>query len=968
MARGVAALDVVEAGQRRAVLVGGDAGVGKTRYVEELLAHARARGWLIAAANCASVGDLSAPLGSWKDLAVDLAAQLGEETCSALGGSGWQGLQELLSEGPSRWTASTSQLLDLMHEVLVAFSRQAPLVVVIEDVHWADPFTVNAITSLVRSRRPARLLVVVTWRTEDITRGHPLLVQIGEWHRAPSVVAVDVRPLGEVEVRQMLCGQLGREVNRALVRTFMARTGGNPLLVEELLRVGIGQPMPSQLRGVLDSRFVAVSAAGRELLAAASLLGQTFDPDLVAQVLSWTAVEMDEALRENLGQNLIVATESGRYGFRHALIREYAHTDLMPAARRALHQEIALVLMVRGGEGGTEAALAFHWAEAGDIDQALIWSLRAARTASASLAHAEATDLYRRALRWWDDVADAEQLTGLRRSAVRVMAARAALLAADLDSLEEWCRDALGDTNPVEDPRAAADWWAMYAEAARLAGDDEERETRLGQAADLLKATPEGPHAAILAELARLTSLHGDPVTGLADAETALRLALESMDAAAEAASLHAIAMAQSMVGQDPVNTFWSAIARATEAGADLVLFRCYVNLTDTLLRRGSYRECVAAAERGVEQLTGRGMLHACAGTLLGNAAQAMIATGEWATAASALEQAITLEESAPVGWFLDELRATLLIRRGQAPAAVQLLAQSTEAVQRLRRSDDDLLRRRTVTAEALQQSGRYSEALTEVEQGLKATTTVWDAAAQITAIGAQLVVALDQQGRSRRRSTDPDLTEEPRLSAVVELLRSIVRRLRPDPGSSAEAWVALARAEMTRTSLFSQADAQAANDHPWVAAPTASQWADLVERWSELGCPYESSYAIYRQAEALLLSQGRRDEADHLLRESMDTAARLGAEGLSGDINALRRRAGLVRQKGDGSNLTEREQEVLQLLTIGSTNKQIGQSLFITEKTASVHVSNLLRKLGVASRLEAAAIAHLRSRDLPLD
>ena len=558
--------------------------------------------------------------------------------------------------------------------------------------------------------------------------------------------------------------------------------------------------MPRELRGILDARFTAASGNCRDLLAAGALLGQTFDVGLVAQVRSWTGVEMDAALREALDQNLVVPTADGGYGFRHALVREHALAHLMPSERRALHHEIAVVLTERGA-AGKESALAFHWASAGAADQALVWSLRAARAASGGLAHAEATDLYRQALLGWDEVQGAGELTGLRRIDMRMLAARAALLAGDLNSLESWCLDSLRELDPVSERVLAAQWWALFAEAARLAGAEDERGHRLKRAADLLTGTASSAlTATVRADLARFTILRGDPVTGLAEARAALAIATAVHDAAAEAASLSAIATAQPFVDQDPVSTYWAAISRADDAGADVVLHQCYVNLTDAFLRDGRYAECVSAAARGVDALTRRGLLQSCGGTLLGNAAQAMISTGDWASAEIALDRATELEDNAPIKRFLDELRATLLLRRGETSTAMAVLAETTGEVERTARPDD-LIRRRTVTAQALLQSTRHLDALEEVLRGLTVVSDsiAWEAAAQLCAIGRQSLVALDQERRSAGKPRDSDQTSISRQQAAEQLLDDVIRLIEPTPGSPAETWLRLAEAERTR-------------------------------------------------------------------------------------------------------------------------------------------------------------------------
>ena len=175
-----------------------------------------------------------------------------------------------------------------------------------------------------------------------------------------------------------------------------------------------------------------------------------------------------------------------------------------------------------------------------------------------------------------------------------------------------------------------------------------------------------------------------------------------------------------------------------------------------------------------------------------------------------------------------------------------------------------------------------------------------------------------------------------------------------------------MAAAEMTRTTPDEQHLPNQGLATPVVVPPQPDRWAEVVLLWSELGCPYERSYSLLRHAEALLASRGPRDVADRLLQEAADAAMRLGAEALAAEVRSLRQMAGLTGGPSPSKGLTRREEEILELLGRGLSNRQIGHTLFISDKTASVHVSNLLRKLGASSRLEAAAIAHLRTREEP--
>src|SRR6266568_4823740 len=407
-----AALDRALAGETGFVLLGGEAGVGKTRLLRELSARAEDAGFGVLSGQCVEPGAEGLPFAPLVDVLRTLARTMPPDQLGRVLGPAASALSRLLPElapeaqppGSAGETPQKAQLLELVMGVLGRLSAVRPVLLAVEDVHWADGSTLDLAAFLIRSLPAARVLLVITYRSDELDRHHPLRPLLAAWERDRSVRHVGLRRFGREEVAAQLRAILGADTEPGVADVVFGRSGGNAYLVEELagvVRAG-GDPagLPPSLRDVLLSRVDALSAAAQRLLRTASVAGRTVPDRLLAEVAGVARAELFAALRETVENHLLVVDPAGHgYQFRHALTRDAVYED-----------------MLAGDEAALPAALAHHWYAALDLPRALPAAIDAATRAAASYAPAEALRHLERALEIWRRVPDAERRTGLDRT------------------------------------------------------------------------------------------------------------------------------------------------------------------------------------------------------------------------------------------------------------------------------------------------------------------------------------------------------------------------------------------------------------------------------------------------------------------------------------------------------------------------------------------------------------------------
>ncbi len=959
-------------------IVGGEAGVGKTRLVGELTARAAADGYLVLLGQCVELGAEGLPLAPLVDALRTLARTTPPADLADILGPAGSGLAALVPElaasptvGPRGADLQPAQLLELVLGLLTRLSAIRPVAFVIEDLHWADRATLDLVALLVRSLRDCRVLLIATYRSDELHRRHPLRTLLTSWDRVRSVDRIDLARFTRTEVEAQLAAILGDEFQAGVADVVFDRSGGNAYLVEELAEVirrdGDPADLPPSLRDLLVSRVDAVSPAAQLVLRTAAVAGRTVPDRLLAQVTDAEEADLYAALRELVENHLLVVDPGGYgYAFRHALTRDAVYEDMLPGERVRLHAAYGAALTSGSGlidATALPAALAHHWFAALDLPRALTSAINAASHAMTSYAPAEAMAHLERALEIWPQVPDAPQQTGLDRVEVTRLAAEAACRCGAMDRSRVLLANALADVPPDADPVRRALLLERYAEAQRDCGRADEAAASLEQALALLPADQTvRAHAVVQAALATLATRDSDMAAAAVAAGRAATAARVAGARDVEADATITLGSARSYLGpaEAGLEPLRSGLRLALDLDIPVTALRGYINLSDVLEMLGRHEEAARVAAEGRVLAAKSGLARTLGCYLAGNQAEPLLRLGRWAEAEQLTADALATAPEGVFGATLLQLRAETAAMRGRYDEAAAELDSAQQAL-----GD-------TAGAQFVQPM-RYVEAMIALGRGELAagrTAVAAGLAGQATVLGGRytwpllwlgLRIEADQAVASRDRRQ--------KIPARSGQRRSEINKIAVDldtPVPSALGYRALLLAEEARA-------AGAGEPEAWSAAVTA---------WQDAGEPYPLAYALLRLAEARS-TMGDRQSAAEVVARAQEIAERIGAEPMMAEAAALRRRARLAhpaRPLADGApesdgeqapadelarfGLTEREREVLALLSAGRSNPEIAQALFISAKTASVHVSNILAKLGVASRVEAAAVAHRLAPD----
>ncbi|MBB4694454.1 ATP-binding protein [Paractinoplanes abujensis] len=899
------------------VLVGGEAGVGKTRLVEEFCQSLTTDPVRVLAGQCLELGEEGLPFAPFAGALRDLLRAEGPEV---LDGHERE-LARLLPElGPPPEGEARRGLL---FNAVAAVLGRAPLVLVIEDLHWADRSTRDLIAFLVRAARLPQLLLITTYRTDELHRGHPLRPFLGELDRVRGVLRLELDRLDREGTSELLTHLVGAEPDPRTVDAVNERAQGNPFFIEQFAAAADPScDFPATLRDLLLARVDQLPEPAQRVLRVAAVGGTRFGHELLARVAGMPEADLESALRAVVAAQLVVVVDAdGDYEFRHALVREAVHDDLLPGEHARLHARYAQAVEAEPhlvAAGRAPAEIAHHWHAAHDRPRALVTAKIAADEAKCRFAYGEQVRLLDRVLQLWEEVPDARSLLGLDHLDLLEESALAALHSGEYSRALMLTKAALGDLDAEAEPLRAGRLLVRRAKLLRTAGKSDAR-PECDEALRLLTSAPHSPEQVrLLAELAHLIS-SVDAARGFEVAQLAMAGANESGDliaiVSAEVAYGSSCSGRQTAVEALPVMR--EATHRARAAGDFPSFTRGLISVSDSLFELGRYAESADAAAEGLPEADRIGVGRTTGVYLLANHAEALIALGRWDEADARLAEAARLDppETMALPWL--RLRARIRLARGREDAETLVTRAAT------------FLRRPYLSTE-----GRLATV------DLRLTAALGSAPATTAVETARAALA------------EPNLTVLPRYAWAI--LAHAAEAAADAGDTELAAQVAGVAAGLPQRYPAQVAFAAQTRAH---LEGGAGRWAETVEAWRADGHRHELASALLRQAEAQAAT-GDRAAAAGAIAESVAIAAALGAVPLTEAADTLSRRLGIRPSAHRDELLTVREREVLRLVAEGHSNSRIAAGLYISPKTASVHVSRIIAKLQVSNRGEAAAVA----------
>ncbi|MFF4948726.1 AAA family ATPase [Streptomyces chattanoogensis] len=929
-------------GQPSAILIAGEAGVGKSRLVSEFAAQLPASAWQLTGA-CLEIGENGLPFAPFTAILRELVRTIGLEEVRHMLPNGETGeLGRLLPslsrpDSADETDLARARLFEQFLALLQALGQRAPVLLVVEDVHWADRSSLDLLTFIIRNQQSVPdVLAVVTYRSDRLAPAQRVRRLLAEMERMAWAQRIDLGRLTKSEVTTQLRGLLGHPPTPELSETIYRRSEGNPLLVETLLTCGAGpgEPLPSSIRDLLVAPLERLAEQTQSVVRAAAVGGVRVGHALLAEVTGLDDLALSTALRSAVASNLLVV-EGDSYVFRHALIREVIEGELLPGERSVLHVRYGEALerhphLAPPGRGALE--LAHHWHAVAEQhpQRAFAAAWDAAESAEASLAYAEQSRILETVLDLWDQAPDVARRLGNDRRSVLDKAIQAAMLSGEGGHAMTLIATALADVEPADNPGRAAQLLRHRGELRQALGQPGAVDDLRTAARIMPPQHPDRPN--VLNTLThRLLTIPCDE-EGIAIATEAIRAARAAGDIRAEVVASTNLAYAQARTGDLDRQLPHLAQARAKaqsihDPAALMHTFRCEA---DVLQGTGRYEQAAESARRGLAAASRAGLLRTFGPTHAANVAEALIATGHWDEATEILDHSLELAPAPSFRAYLLVLRGSIALARGDLPLA-ESAADFAHGVFSWGTSDaQDLLPLICFASDLALAKGNEAQAVANVEQTLARNEAIstprylWP----LLILGARVAHA------------SPTLP-----TALCELAAKL-----PVIGPVQQAQQLTFTAETARVRGSSQ----------------PSAWDRCATAWGELHQPYQQGLALLRAAEAAAEAGDRQAAADRL-RAARHNADLLGARGLLTDIEQLARLARLPlnspphehRSPGQHLGLTPREHEVLQLVADGRTNREIAEELYISTKTASVHVSNILAKLGVSSRVQAATAAY---------
>lgn len=860
------ALATAADGTATTVLVAGDAGVGKTRLVEEFAEGARASGARVVVGRSVELGSDGLPYRPVAGALRDLTTQLGPDTMLDLAGPARGSLLSLLPElgehegGPSE---GQGRLFDVVTLLLERAAADQPLVVVIEDLHWADRSTRDLLRFAIRALGDAAVLLILTYRSDELHRTHPLRPFLAELDRLWSVRRTLVPPLSRAEVQQQLLNIGGAEVSSDDLDRIYGRSQGIPFFVEELAAAedDPSTALPDSLRDLLLVRAESLSDESQRLLRVVSTGGNRVDHSLLAAVSELDSADLDRALRESVSGNLLTVDGDG-YAFRHALLREAIHGDMLPGEHARHHVRYAEQLEADPGLVSSRSVtteIAHHWYSAHRQQEAFSSALVAAADSRRAFAYAEAQRMYERALELWESVDDPAGLAGSDHGAVLSLAADAATDAGDVDRSLALVDAALAEPAVRSDPART------LALTYRKAGG---HQATGRPSADLLRHCLELLDQGDASIRARVKSMVLSEEMVAGRFANVLELYDETLAAAQEAGEAWVVRKVHRVAGpslvhlgrvDDGLAEFEKSKLLAGDNPQDLVGY--HINLSDSLYLMGRYADAAAVAQAGIDVTARAGWARSLGAMMAGNAAEPLLALGEWDRAEALIARGLQLEPPMRHVWQLLMLRGQLALWRGDTERARTFLSANQERMSGRAPGSQYAIPGTRLDAELALADDDLETAWAEVSAALVEASLI--PAYHLPTVATAAAILNARVAVEGLEAVRPD----------AEWMRQILAVLRGWPASAV--WVRLTEAELDSL------DGNAVDS--WRLA------LDTLARAE--GPAYLRCYSGYRLGESLVAA-GDRAGAVPVLRSAAEAADRLGARGLRGRIGDLSERA----------------------------------------------------------------------------
>ncbi len=915
----------VRDGVPAALLVEGEAGIGKSRLLREFASEIERTadvhvGW------CLDLGASRTPYGPLTGILRSIVTRMGVDRVRESVGVGAEALGMLLPElvdtPTDRDRTSPERLRDAIASLIEAAAERAPQVLVVEDLHWADESTLAILSFLLRALSRGRILLLLTCRTDDVRRGDAVSRFIGEATRARLLDRVTLARLDTAAVRELAEQITGRALTESALDRVQQRAEGVPFFVEEIAGCANG-PLPEGLRDLLLARFDRMGDDARHVVQVVSGAERPLSHPLITSLVDLPEQRLDEAIREATRSGILVVGDDD-YRFRHALLREAVHDDLLPGERARLHRAYAEALEAQGSGTGDAAALAYHWQLAQDDRKALVAAADAMRHAKAQYAFASAARFGELALELWPLVPDAADAARVERLDLLLVLGSILRNAGDGDRALAVANVALAEVDQETiDPR-------LHARLLRNKALYLVNLGRLGAIPLLQQAlaiADERVHddvfrAELLNQLASRRMIAGDR-------EEAIRLADEAERSAAHADSTDQLSIAANVRGgslahlghvEEGVREYERARELAMGTTAEM---RYRVNYSDLLTLLGRYREAVEVAEEGLQRARELRVERTSGSIMAQNMVVPLLELGEVERVEEMLARDFVQGTLRVFRMYMSMTRVRVLAWRGRSAEAAELLQQWLPAFEETGGSERQIWYDRVMMSVAVAESeGNLRGALDAILEMLRDARPALLHQRRLLLEGGAIIAELRAEGAD--------------VAAESDAIRGAW--LAQPPPLQHDAW---------STILDALLDPR---DDTLDAALRSAEGDDV---------PVTFRVVLRLERARLRVHEGDRASAASVLGEAAALAEALGNAQLQAAVSRFSADAGLRAPASPLSDdlLTARERQVLELIAEGLSNRQIGERLFISVKTVSVHVSAVLRKLGVSTRTEAALV-----------